>query len=899
MIGYQVIHSGTLTAAAGAQYQIGFEYAPIATVNSATTVLRGMNIDFAGLTNTNSSATSYGIYINTTTAGGGTRIPYALYSTDGISSGGFMVTSGSGDRVFDAVPGAAKIGMVITADATSANNAKQGLYISKYLTNATAAGAIANSQSALRINSVNASSAVASGALTSAQDLVSISMTNTNAVAAAADAYTGTMMNLVYSCETTGAGDITNAETALNIRYTLTETAGSLKANSFNVAYIDYDTVGAPDYANGLYNLLRITGDDAAIPTYAASVLFNGVGVNLSGMDVSDPQLTLTGISIIMPAIYDAATEYALYATGDGMITSLLADGVGHNIIANTVDADNTYYGLTISKNLTGALTVNRATSLTAAEIRMDNINTSATDFDLTTGGNVCVIGLSHTSTVGGAKTDVDAVTARGFVIDVDLVTSGVNDKIKVGSAHTAFCIDYTETQTGGLIDHQAFELASIQYNTTGNVDYDAGSYDLLYILGTNNAGAPTYAATTTVSGLKMDLSGMTVTDPDLVLNGLNIIMPVAAPGTSVVNAITTNGRINTTAPPLGINGSSISIGTYATPVVDINASDAFAFTVNMSTGVNKTGAGDSCMGAYVRMSNTADGANTRLQGVLASTSVAFDCYDAYGLQSNMTIGAGAVATGNLTAVSGKVVVSDAVATGIISAGLFTLEGAFNPIALTYGVWIDITAGITADSGLMINNNASVCTNGINLQGTYTSHITSSATMIIDMPVTTPGAGFDTAGGVLYIPHGKKNIAGMFYEEIFIDLATAAVTAVATDHDVIGEAGGGAAYIGRITAALNGTVQAIEIICMEVPAGGNTDIDFYSAAEATWVYDDDITASGTEVQLVDAGGAWTLGMVKAAANLPTADHYIYLANGAAAGAGAYTAGKFIVRIYGS
>lgn len=368
-----------------------------------------------------------------------------------------------------------------------------------------------------------------------------------------------------------------------------------------------------------------------------------------------------------------------------------------------------------------------------------------------------------------------------------------------------------------------------------------------------------------------------------------------AAAGVTIDGVILKDGRISVVTPG-GLNLSSISAGTYATPIVDANASDAFAVTINMSTAVNKTGAGDSCMGAYVKVSNTANGTNTRLQGVLAATSVAFDCYDAYGLQSNMTIGAGAVATGNLTAVSGKVVVSDAVATGIISAGLFTLEGAFNPAALTYGVWIDITAGITADSGLIINNNASTCTNGINLTGTFTSHITSSVAMITDMPVTAPGVGFDTAGGVLYMPYGKKNITGMYYEEIFVDLNTAAVSGVGTDGDAIGEAAGGAAHIGQITAALNGTVQAIEVICVEAPTTGTADINLYSNASGAIPYGD---ALGGGTLLVDAGGNWTLGMVKAANNLPAANHYLYLGEGDGAGAGAYATGKFIIKIWGS
>jgi hypothetical protein len=160
---------------------------------------------------------------------------------------------------------------------------------------------------------------------------------------------------------------------------------------------------------------------------------------------------------------------------------------------------------------------------------------------------------------------------------------------------------------------------------------------------------------------------------------------------------------------------------------------------------------------------------------------------------------------------------------------------------------------------------------------------------------TVPGAGFDTAGGVKSIPHGK--IGSMFVEEIYVDLKTAAVSSSTTDLDIIGEAAGGAAYIGQITAAKNGTVVAITMTCLEVPATGVTDIDLYAVTENSGVFDGGVAALA-ETALVTAGGAWTLALNKSATGLPAADQYLYLTGGAAGTPGAYSAGKFLIKIYG-
>lgn len=151
-----------------------------------------------------------------------------------------------------------------------------------------------------------------------------------------------------------------------------------------------------------------------------------------------------------------------------------------------------------------------------------------------------------------------------------------------------------------------------------------------------------------------------------------------------------------------------------------------------------------------------------------------------------------------------------------------------------------------------------------------------------------PGTGTVYKAGVRWTGDVKKT-------EIMVDLTGTA--SVATDLDIIGTHASNPAHIGQLTAALNGdTVLMGKMTCLEVPVGGAVDIDLYSATEGTGYKDQDI-ASLAETALVTAGGNWTLGLEKAFTGIPTAGQYLYLTSGAAT-AGTYSAGKFLIEVWG-
>lgn len=160
----------------------------------------------------------------------------------------------------------------------------------------------------------------------------------------------------------------------------------------------------------------------------------------------------------------------------------------------------------------------------------------------------------------------------------------------------------------------------------------------------------------------------------------------------------------------------------------------------------------------------------------------------------------------------------------------------------------------------------------------------------------TLGAGAGITGGTGTVYLNSVQLSGTIYKtQILIDLT--GLGSSTTDLDIIG-VGASVAYIAKLTAAQNGTtILAVSMECLEAPATGVTDIDLYSATEGTGVFDGLVT-SLTETALLTSGGAWTNGAMKAATVVPLSTEYLYLTCGAAGTPATYTAGKFLITLYG-
>ena len=165
-----------------------------------------------------------------------------------------------------------------------------------------------------------------------------------------------------------------------------------------------------------------------------------------------------------------------------------------------------------------------------------------------------------------------------------------------------------------------------------------------------------------------------------------------------------------------------------------------------------------------------------------------------------------------------------------------------------------------------------------------------------DFMVSDMEAGYGITSGVGTIcEHSVTKVGGIFKTEILIDLT--GLNGCGAADDIIGKDGDAIdCHIGRITATVNGTIIAGLIECHEAPAGGNTDIDLYSAVESTGVQDAAIGTNITETQLCNAG-AHSAGSTDVLTAWPAADEYLYLVAGANTDAD-FSAGRLLITLWG-
>ena len=167
--------------------------------------------------------------------------------------------------------------------------------------------------------------------------------------------------------------------------------------------------------------------------------------------------------------------------------------------------------------------------------------------------------------------------------------------------------------------------------------------------------------------------------------------------------------------------------------------------------------------------------------------------------------------------------------------------------------------------------------------------VLSESAAAIANPAAT-GAGIEGSAAVYETSVKTEN--GIVTTSSMIDLT--GLQSGGTAGDIIGKNGSGVAYIARITTADNGTVFGVKMTCFEAPAGGDTDIDLYSATEGTGVEDSAITAL-TETQIINSG-TLSLGTTAFGTDI-AADQYLYLVGQGTSNA-AYTAGRLLIEIYG-
>jgi hypothetical protein len=153
------------------------------------------------------------------------------------------------------------------------------------------------------------------------------------------------------------------------------------------------------------------------------------------------------------------------------------------------------------------------------------------------------------------------------------------------------------------------------------------------------------------------------------------------------------------------------------------------------------------------------------------------------------------------------------------------------------------------------------------------------------------GVGITAGTGTVYETSVARN-NGIVTTSIMIDLT--GLNSGGTAGDIIGVTGANPAFIAQITTADNGTVFGVKMTCYELPAGGDTDIDLYSATEGTGVEDVAISTL-TETQIINSG-TLALGTTVFGTEI-AANQYLYLVGQGTSNA-TYTAGRLLIEIFG-
>lgn len=197
------------------------------------------------------------------------------------------------------------------------------------------------------------------------------------------------------------------------------------------------------------------------------------------------------------------------------------------------------------------------------------------------------------------------------------------------------------------------------------------------------------------------------------------------------------------------------------------------------------------------------------------------------------------------------------------------------------------TAAAAASSAVVASSDVGTAPNQIPLNQYLGALAYEDSEFVAPQTGTGITAGTGTLVGTSYSVQGTVKVM-----RVLIDLT--GLNSGGTAGDIIGVDGtANPCYIAQIPSTF--TVLGGRMTCLETPAGGDTDIDLYSANEGTGVEDQAITAL-TETQIINAG-AQTAGTVTYFAADPAANQYFYLVGQGTANA-TYTAGRFLIEVFG-
>ena len=222
----------------------------------------------------------------------------------------------------------------------------------------------------------------------------------------------------------------------------------------------------------------------------------------------------------------------------------------------------------------------------------------------------------------------------------------------------------------------------------------------------------------------------------------------------------------------------------------------------------------------------------------------------------------------------------------LTTAGLLTLGGNLViPDSGNIGSTTDADA-ITISSGGVVTLTQNIVQSGAN-DNTFAGKV-----LLNGNSGPTAGTGITDASGETYLSWVER-CGNMIKTSIYIDIAGLQANG---DQKVIGNNGDTHCHLGQITTALNGAIVGGKITCLEEPATGDRDIDLCFDDAADGAEAGDLTG---ETDLVVRNGDWTTSEMRTFGTVVTANNYLYLRTGTNASDNTYSAGKFLIELWGT
>jgi len=479
-------------------------------------------------------------------------------------------------------------------------------------------------------------------------------VTPSGGVKTGADTYSSTTMFIGNVAETAASADaiLLASPMALDIGYTVIVGAGStMDLTNTNISRITATIPTGTTSGGGFY--IKMLSMEGTSVLNDANMSFMGLNVDFTSI-TNTSTAALRGVNVAMPTVYTAATESAIYATGDGMIASILSDGVAESLVLDTTDANNAYRGLDISRDITLSAAATGVHTITESALYVTstlvNNNDDVGGYNITATDTFAFISRLHSMDTTAASTD----EISGNVLRVQSGSSLRQATDTANVTSTAISVIYSLDPSAGTLNYNATDVINIDWDVAANTVLNGAATVGAIISGMRidaNGFVPgaTAGAATIVTGHLVDWTDAIINDANVSMYGYKAIMPYSNDNTT--NAINSAYMAvlssNEAIPSNGIGYTAWDIHTNTAVATDTTTTMLANFTsvltanqgggaavvtrstnpvINMSITSDATGAADivNVTSGFITMAAAISGAGTNaIYGNMVSLTVA------------------------------------------------------------------------------------------------------------------------------------------------------------------------------------------------------------------------------------------------------------------------------------